>query len=118
MTTAEPVRTEAPPKLHCMVIAGRKEMDDFMHRLGVFEPSKAIGVPFRVDLSLKSGCSTEKALADLKRIFQQSGYRVSAVFAPGTPVGAWRDPAITQISDGKKWAPAIPLFEAWGFVAA
>jgi hypothetical protein len=57
MTATEPVQTEAPPKLHCVVSAGRKEMDDLMHKFDAFEPSKAVGVPFKVALSLKPGLS-------------------------------------------------------------
>lgn len=113
MTTEPTAQVETT--FTCVVIAGKKVVDDMMHAADMFEPFKALGTPHKVTVTLKPGGSTERAMDTVKQGFEHEGFRVSAIFLPGSLTGFWRDPTVKTISDGKKWAVLDTVLAAYGY---
>lgn len=96
------------------VLAGDKKMDDLMHKADLFEPFKRLGTRFTIEVEMRDDEPPD--LASLKKAYEDSEMYVYAIFIPGNPEGAWRDPECRVISDGQHWSMMDKLLEALNFV--
>ena len=104
-------------ELTVMVLSSPSNLDGLMHSLDVFSQSKALVTPEVLTVTLKVGCSIEKGLSDLRMVYEEVGRRVTAVFIPGDPRGAWKDDSVQTISDGHKWTMLDDYLKYYNFVS-
>ena len=105
-------------EITCIAISGDARHTAFMQASDVFEPFKVLASVDRYVLTLKDGCSDQKAVADLKRLLEAYGHRIAAAFIPGSSEGAYRDESVRVISDGHFFRPLNEVLESYFYKEA
>ena len=87
------------------VITQDAEKTKLMQALDLFKPFKVIlGEEICIEAELVQPGTLPKALQDVREtIDKDNNFKVIAVFVPGNPEGAWRDPTVKCVSTGSKW---------------
>jgi hypothetical protein len=102
-------------ELSCVAIYGSAWATRFMQDADCFERFKVVAKPVKLILTLKSDCSKERALNELKMMLEKSGNRVVAIFAPNVKEGAYVDESIKVISNGAQWCMLEDVLKAYGY---
>lgn len=104
--------------LELVVLYGPARMDAMMHAADVFEPWKSL-----VTDTVRISCTWDSDKASLARVisrfkegYEIQGYRVTAIFSPGNPEGAWRDPEIKAVSTGHDWMMLNDRLKQLGYI--
>jgi len=100
-------------EISCVAVHGDAKHTAFMQAADVFEPFKVLASATRYTLTLKAGCSDQKAVADLKRLLEADNQRVVAVFIPGSSEGAYRDESVRVVSDGRFFRTLDDILESF-----
>lgn len=102
------------------VVTQNVAMTQMMQRLDVFETFKVmLGPTIEVVADLVEPHTLTEALQDLHTTYDESqgkDFKAIAVFVPGNPEGAWRDPNIKCVSTGQKWGLMTEYLKALGYV--
>ncbi len=98
-----------------VVISGDATMTRFMQDADVFEQFKVLASVRELEVHHTNALAS--VLEMIKEATEKAGHRVVAIFSPGTPEGAWRDPNIKVVSDGKKWYMLDNALKALGYQA-
>jgi hypothetical protein len=124
---AEPVPVPPPPpsvpegeKLRVVLVCANRRMNHLMKAADLCPKYKAYASVQKVTLTLKPGCSHERAVNDLRNVLVCSEntdpHDVVAVFIPGRAEYSYVDPDIIFISDGHKEIPLAGVLSNFGYV--
>jgi hypothetical protein len=106
-------------KIHVVVIIADRQLTKFAQAADVFEPWKVLGRSISLTATLKPDCTVERAVGDVRRILESvdGNNHVVAAFVPGSLKGAYRDPSVRVVSNGKTWQTLDDMLKDFGWVA-
>lgn len=99
-----------------VAIHGDKAMDDIMHAADLFEAFRVYGVAVTYAINAMNP-DLARLITVIKEGLEKQGQRVSAIFSPGNPEGAWIDETVKVLSDGKRWCLLKDALSANGYVS-
>jgi hypothetical protein len=101
-----------------VLIAGKKDVNEMMHRFDVFEESKTLAWPdvFVVEDDIPPE-NAGKVVENFRQAIEDSGeYNVVACFSPGITAGAFVKENVLSISNGKNWAVLGTVLKSYGYL--